>query len=258
VELGGNVQARHYGQHQREELDPRRTVLEELEEVATPGERAQLRKLLGCFLFSGDDVDKPVGVLSGGEKARLSLARMLVRPANLLLLDEPTNHLDLASREVLEEALNEYDGTLVVVSHDRYLINRIATSVAGIADGRIETRAGDYDEYAAHRAAPAPAGAGDLASERSERERRVEARRREAAERNRRYRERREAERRLGPLEAEIADLERRLAEKRAQQAEPSLWSDPGRAAEVARATADLERALEQAYARWESAASES
>ena len=260
VELGHHVIPRHYGQHQLEELDPQRTVLEELEASVAPGEPMRLRTLLGCFLFRGDDVDKRVGVLSGGEKARLALARMLVLPANLLLLDEPTNHLDLEGREVLEEALNEYDGTLVVVSHDRYLINRIATSVAGFDRGRIDVVQGDYDEYLARRIGASAAwipGPDATPSGTLERISRADERRREADERNRRYRERQAVEQRLGPLEAQIAELERRLGELRALQAEPGLYDGPTRAAEVGRDAAFAERELARLYEQWEASANE-
>ncbi len=257
VELGHHVIPRLYGQHQLEELDPQRTVLEELEATVPPGERERLRTLLGCFLFHGDDVSKRVGVLSGGEKARVALARMLVRPANLLLLDEPTNHLDLDGREVLEEALNEYDGTLVVVSHDRYLINRIATKVAGFDRGRIELVQGDYDEYVAwrSRAADRELDVDPAAARRSDRTARAEERRREAELRNRRYRERLNAEQRLGPIELRIAELERRLGELRAFQAAPGLYEAPARAAEIGREAALAERELVRLYEEWEAAA---
>jgi ATP-binding cassette subfamily F protein 3 len=257
VELGHHVVPQLYGQHQLEELDAQRSVLEELEALVPPGERARLRTLLGGFLFHGDDVNKRVGVLSGGEKARVALARMLVRPANLLLLDEPTNHLDLEGREVLEEALNEYDGTLVVVSHDRYLINRIATKVAGFDRGRIDVVPGDYDEYSAScvRSADREQETGAPASRLSDRAARAEERRREAEERNRRYRERRSVEQRLGPLEARIGELERRLAELRALQAAPGLYEDSARAAEIGRDAALAERDLARLYEEWEAAA---
>jgi ATP-binding cassette subfamily F protein 3 len=145
--LGSHVAVHYYAQHQLDALDPTRTVLEELEAVAPESTHTRLRTILGAFLFSGDSVDKKVAVLSGGEKARLALARMLVRPAALLCLDEPTNHLDLASREVLESALAEFPGTIVFISHDRYFINRIATVVVEVAGGRLTSYPGSYDDY---------------------------------------------------------------------------------------------------------------
>jgi len=145
--LGSHVAVHYYAQHQLDALDPTRTVLEELEAVAPESTHTRLRTILGAFLFSGDSVDKKVAVLSGGEKARLALARMLVRPAALLCLDEPTNHLDLASREVLESALAEFPGTIVFISHDRYFINRIATVVVEVARGVLTSYPGSYDDY---------------------------------------------------------------------------------------------------------------
>jgi ATP-binding cassette subfamily F protein 3 len=145
--LGSHVAVHYYAQHQLDALDPARTVLEELEAVAPESTHTRLRTLLGAFLLSGDSVDKRVAVLSGGEKARLALARMLVRPAALLCLDEPTNHLDLASREVLESALATFPGTIVFISHDRYFINRIATVVVEVAGGVLTTYPGSYDDY---------------------------------------------------------------------------------------------------------------
>src|SRR5581483_2756329 len=155
--LGAGVDVHYFAQHQLDALDPGRTVLEEMEAVAPEAARTRLRTLLGAFLFSGDAVEKKVAVLSGGEKARLALARMLVRPAALLCLDEPTNHLDLASRDVLEAALAAFPGTIVFISHDRYFINRIATSVLEVTGGTLTSYPGGYDDYLAARAAsPAP------------------------------------------------------------------------------------------------------
>src|SRR6185436_19704631 len=124
-----------YAQHQLDALDPSRTVLEELEQADPQSAIGRLRSILGSFLFSGDQVDKRIAVLSGGEKARVALAKMQVRPAALLCMDEPTNHLDLASKEVLEEALATFMGTIVFISHDRYFINRIATEVTHVDHG---------------------------------------------------------------------------------------------------------------------------
>jgi ATP-binding cassette, subfamily F, member 3 len=147
--LGSHVAVHYYAQHQLDALDPGRTVLEELEAVAPESTHTRLRTILGAFLFSGDSVDKKVSVLSGGEKARLALARMLVRPAALLCLDEPTNHLDLASREILESALAAFPGTIVFISHDRYFINRIATVVVEVVHGVLTPYTGSYDDYLA-------------------------------------------------------------------------------------------------------------
>jgi ATP-binding cassette, subfamily F, member 3 len=156
--LGAHVAVHYYAQHQLDALDPARTVLEELEAVAPEATHTRLRTILGAFLFSGDTVDKKVAVLSGGEKARLALARMLVRPAALLCMDEPTNHLDLASREVLESALAEFPGTIVFISHDRYFINRIATAVVEVAHGTLTRYPGSYDDYLDARARGVEAG----------------------------------------------------------------------------------------------------
>ncbi|MBI1848478.1 MAG: ABC-F family ATP-binding cassette domain-containing protein [Candidatus Rokubacteria bacterium] len=159
--LGPHVAVHYYAQHRLDALDRASTVYEEIEQAAPESARTRLRTILGSFLFSGDSVDKRVGVLSGGEKARLALAKMLVRPSALLAMDEPTNHLDLVSREVLEAALAQFPGTIVFISHDRYFINRIATKVIEIAGGRLTTHLGTYDDYldAKARAAAATAGA---------------------------------------------------------------------------------------------------
>ncbi|HKQ64852.1 MAG TPA: ABC-F family ATP-binding cassette domain-containing protein, partial [Methylomirabilota bacterium] len=156
--LGAHVAVHYYAQHQLEALTPTLTILEELERAAPELGQTRLRTILGTFLFSGDTVEKKISVLSGGEKARVALAKMLVRPAALLCLDEPTNHLDLASREVLESALAAFPGTIVFISHDRYFINRIATGIVEISEGTLVTYLGSYDDYldAKARAAAAP------------------------------------------------------------------------------------------------------
>jgi ATP-binding cassette subfamily F protein 3 len=153
--LGAHVAVHYYAQHQLDALDVTQTMLEELEAVAPGLGQTRLRTILGAFLFSGDAVEKKIGVLSGGEKARVALAKMLVQPAALLCLDEPTNHLDLASREVLEEALVAFPGTIVFISHDRYFINRIATRIVHVDHGVLTSYLGGYDDYLASVAAGA-------------------------------------------------------------------------------------------------------
>ena len=145
--LGHNVTVAFYAQHQLETLNGSRSVLAELESVASIDDVPRLRGHLGAFLFSGDDVQKQVSVLSGGEKARLALAKMLLRPSNFLVLDEPTNHLDVAACEVLEDALAGYQGTLLFISHDRAFINALATRVVEVRDGVLRDHAGNYDDF---------------------------------------------------------------------------------------------------------------
>ena len=154
--LGTHVAVHYYAQHQLDALDPAQTVLEELETIGPDLGHTRVRTLLGAFLFSGDAVEKKIKVLSGGEKARVALAKMLVRPAALLCMDEPTNHLDLASREILEDALGIFPGTIVFISHDRYFINRIATRIVHVDRGTLTSYLGSYDDYLAAMAGVAP------------------------------------------------------------------------------------------------------
>jgi len=257
LELGHNVGFHYYAQHQLDALDPTATVLEEIERVADPDDRPRLRSLLGRFLFRADDVDKRVGVLSGGEKARLALARMLIRPANLLLLDEPTNHLDVGSAEMLENAINEYTGTLLVVSHDRYFINRITTSIGVVGGGRIELIPGDYDEYLSwqQRSAEQEIVGAESTDDAPRDSRRVD-KRAEAEERNQRYRRRKAAEAVLAPIEKRIAETEQRIRELEEMQANPDIYSDRDQASLVGRERSDLDERLARLYVEWEEAAS--
>jgi ATP-binding cassette subfamily F protein 3 len=148
VKLGDhNVIPGYFEQNQAEALDLKKTVMETIHDEVPDWKNEEVRTLLGRFLFTGDTVFKPVGALSGGEKARLALAKMLLRPANLLILDEPTNHLDIPAKEMLEEALQNYDGTAIVVSHDRYFISQVANKIVEIRDGEFRVYLGNYHYY---------------------------------------------------------------------------------------------------------------
>src|ERR1700730_5660421 len=145
--LGHNVLADYFAQDQYKELNPDARILDDIGELSPRSTQTELRSLLGCFLFSADDVFKRIGVLSGGERNRYALMRMLLQPANFLLLDEPTNHLDIRAKDILLEALAGYSGTVVFVTHDRYFIDKLATRVLEVGDGRVGVYPGDYEDY---------------------------------------------------------------------------------------------------------------
>jgi ATP-binding cassette subfamily F protein 3 len=145
--LGHNVGADYFAQDQYKELDPNSRLLDDLSGIGAKASQTELRNLLGCFLFSEDDVFKRIGVLSGGERNRYALARMLLHPSNFLLLDEPTNHLDMRAKDVLLESIAEFNGTVVFVSHDRYFIDKLATRIFEVGEGEVKVFPGNYEDY---------------------------------------------------------------------------------------------------------------
>src|SRR5262249_44785928 len=213
VALGHNVVAGYFAQHHSERLDPSRTILEEVHGLVPTQAQSWVRSVLGSFLFSGDDVDKRIAVLSGGERARVALARLLVVPSNFLLMDEPTNHLDLDSSEALIDALTRYEGTLLFVSHNRSFVNGLATQVWEVRDGKIDAQPGDLDDWWCRRAEKSVPAAEEPRAARGSQG--AQARRQRAAEREQR-------EKLLGPAKRAIAELELRIAEleKSKQEAE--------------------------------------
>jgi ATP-binding cassette subfamily F protein 3 len=245
--VGHNVSVAFYAQHQLEALDASLTVLAELERGAALEDQPRLRSQLGAFLFSGDDVAKPVSVLSGGEKARLALAKLLLRPANVLVLDEPTNHLDVAACEVLEEALGGYRGTLVVISHDRAFLNAIATRVVEVRGGVLRDFPGNYDDYLARVAAEVGGTTPARSADTSRRKRGEAARAASEASEGRNS-----ARRRLATLEAEIAARESELAALDFRLADPAVCSDLEQARRLGADRAAVRGALDALYPEWE------
>ncbi|MDE5763204.1 MAG: ATP-binding cassette domain-containing protein, partial [Bacteroidales bacterium] len=151
VEIGAGVKIGYFAQNQAALLHGEKTVFETIDDIAVGEVRTRIRNILGCFLFSGEDIDKKVKVLSGGEKGRLALAKLLLEPVNLLVLDEPTNHLDMRSKDILKMALLQYDGSLIVVSHDRDFLEGLTTKTYEFRDGRVKPHIGDVSSFLADR-----------------------------------------------------------------------------------------------------------
>jgi len=209
IVLGTNVTRAYFAQHQIETLNGSHTVLESLEEVAGSMPRTRKQSILGAFLFSGNDVQKKVSVLSGGERSRLSLARMLASPAPFLLLDEPTNHLDIRSCEMLAAALTDYEGTLVTISHDRYFLDGIIDRVWEVDAGNVKEYVGSYSDYEWAKAREAETEAAkeleSAAPEKTSSAKKDKQRKREEAEaRNQLYRQ-------LKPLQDKLKKVEQKL-----------------------------------------------
>jgi ATP-binding cassette subfamily F protein 3 len=268
ISLGHQVVPGYYAQHQIDALDMERTVLQELEAHATRETYASCRNILGAFLFSGDDVHKRIGVLSGGERSRVALAKLLLRPTNLLLLDEPTNHLDMASRDVLASALERYSGTIVLVSHDRRFINRLAKRVIEVQGGNCISYPGDYEYYRYKKAEVAggtpagsasssgPAAVGGSASTSAatagESDSERKARKREEAERrNELHRRTKQLKTKLDAAEREIAEREERVAAIEAEMADPELYREPQRLGALTWEHADQKTHLATLYETW-------
>ncbi|HVZ41293.1 MAG TPA: ABC-F family ATP-binding cassette domain-containing protein [Candidatus Kapabacteria bacterium] len=267
--VGHNVSIGYFAQHQAEELDPKRTVLETLDAVATGEIRTRLRTLLGAFLFQGDDVFKSVGVLSGGEKSRLALAKLLLEPVNLLIFDEPTNHLDMRSKEVLKQALIAFDGALVIVSHDRDFLNGIVGKCVEFKDRKIREYIGGIEDYLRRHqtatidqvftqrsAAPAESGraaAADNGGGLSQKERK----RLEAEARNRRYAATKELRKRLATVEDAIQKLEMEKGTIEAQLNDPAVIADFDRARKLQTRLSEIVNKLTGLYDDWGKVAGE-
>lgn len=236
-----------YAQDQSERLDVKKTVLESLEEQANPEMRPQVRKILGTFLFSGEDVEKKVSVLSGGERARLALAELMLVPINLLVLDEPTNHLDMAAKEVLKKALLAYEGTLLVVSHDRDFLSGLCDKIYYFRDGGIKPFLGDIDEFLRQQAVTDER----LLAQRStgKQDQKVDA---NLLPQSPEWQEaRKKARKDLQRWEREVEHLEKAIATLQAVMAEPGFFERPESASKSAEHES-LRQQLASAETEWE------
>ena len=257
VRFGHNVIPAYFGQHQAQELDQRYTVLDTVYQATSDLGLTQARSLLGAFLFRGEAVDKKVAVLSGGEKSRLALAKMIATPANLLIMDEPTNHLDISSQEVLQEAMRQYDGSIIVVSHNRAFVNAFVNKVLEIKNGRATLYEGDIEDYlrktrAEQAASTAPAAKDGEAQAKGEAGKRgKEARREQAKLRQQKNEQLAPLKKRLNTLEAELNTLEARKKELEQLLADPELYNRPEEFAERSKEYSDTDRRLNRAYDDW-------
>jgi ATP-binding cassette subfamily F protein 3 len=228
-----------------------------------------IRNLLGSFLFRGDDIEKPISVLSGGEKSRLALVKLLLDPPNLLLMDEPTTHLDLASVDALIEALKQYEGTLIFISHDVHFIRALSNHVVRVEAGQLRHFPGGYQYYldktgqAARAALTSSFGGGEAQSSLQADQQvsptvdRKEQRRMEAEQRQARSRKRQELQKRIAALEKEIAALEAQERELAAELEKPETYHSGGRATQINRELMHVSDRLPEVTAEWEAAATE-
>lgn len=261
--LADGVGVGYYAQDQFEVLRPERTVLDQMFEVADAATAPHVRAVLGAFLFRDDDVDKRVAALSGGERARLMLSRILLRAHGLLVLDEPTNHLDIASREVLEGALRDYEGTVLFTTHDRRFMDTVATAVIEVRDGRLTRYEGNYSYYVTKaregegREDAAPAGPRSAPSGPTQRDLERARKREEAERRNRLYRLLKPLRDRVARYEAEIESLEAELRAVDEDLVKPDLYQDLERARALGARARDLRARLDALYDAWSRAAEE-
>ncbi len=253
VALGHGVVLGYYAQHHGETLDKQSTIIEEMMALVPDKPQSFVRATLGAFLFTGDDVDKKIGVLSGGERARVALAKLLLKPANLLVMDEPTNHLDLDSSEALIEALEGYGGTLIFVSHNHSFLNALATQVWDVRDHTLVPYPGNLEEYLHHLALTATGQSVVCAGEDSARAPSEKDRKRQEAQaRQAKSAKTGPLKKEVGEVEARISSLETEQKERERQLVDPAFASDFGRSRPVMDAHRIAAEELDERYARWE------
>jgi len=272
--LGHNVELTYFAQHQAESLDPSNKIIEELKSAGHTQNDTEIRTLLGAFLFKADDVFKPVGVLSGGEKSRIALAKTLLSPKNFMILDEPTNHLDIQSRNVLIDSLRNYKGTFVVVSHDRHFLDRVANKIWYAEDKGLVTYPGTYSDFHYHQTKREEELSDSLNNNKNEtvqtldKPRPSKDKRKEAERRNRLYKELVEhgienmdnwEELSIKQLKTALSNLEKKIhsyEDKRIELeqflADPSSLNEKGRVEDLSLNYREIAEDLQKSYERWD------
>ncbi|TAG61862.1 MAG: ABC transporter ATP-binding protein, partial [Runella slithyformis] len=254
--LGHNVKFTFYAQHQLESLNVEHTILEELKYANSTKTETECRTILGCFLFTGEDVFKKIKVLSGGEKSRVALAKVLVSEANFLLLDEPTNHLDMQSVNILIQALQQYEGSFVVVSHDRYFVESIANKIWYIEDHQVKDYPGDYYEYETwleeRGSAPQTTEKVELSKHAHVQSTKPVATTANAPAKENSQQARKQLEKRVADIEQKIEGLEKQKAEIEAQMADVAVFSSAPKLKETQQRYDQLKKQLDQANTDWE------
>lgn len=252
-ELGHNVTPGYFAQHQAEELNPKNTALDEMMLAGSRESETRLRTILGCFLFEGDDVFKKVGVLSGGEKSRLALAKMLLNSGNFLIFDEPTNHLDMRSKNILQQALDQFEGTLMIVSHDRDFLDPIVNKTLEIQPGHIKTWLGNISYYLDKKSfddsvdLESKEDSGDTKKLSRKEERRLEAQKRQALSKKLKP-----LKKRLETIESDVETKEARKSEIEELMAQPDFYDDSDEVKEISLEYESIKTELVELMHKWE------
>lgn len=254
IETGYNVTTGYFAQHQADELNPALTILEEMKTAGTNASETRLRTILGCFLFTNDDVFKKIGVLSGGEKSRVALAKMLLNPGNFLIFDEPTNHLDMQSKQILQQALEQFQGALMIVSHDRDFLDPIVHKTLEVQPGYIKTWLGNVSYYLQKKSEDSDSET-DVTRQAEPSDQvlsRKEQRRLEAEKRNALSKKIKPLKNRLDKAEKDIELKEQRKSEIEQLMADPGFYDDSDRVKEVSLEYETLKSDLAELLNKWE------